>query len=539
MNEKKMHSLKDIAKLTDEPLYSLKLEDLIKLPFIDSEPPIEPASSSLSNKYDLSFDGFTPIGIPKPVTEQEKQRLVDGFLSGLGKLFDPQNNWTFLQAFKLSMDYCVQCQTCADQCHVYLSSGRQEIYRPTHRAEILRRIYKRYFTTGGSIFKSFVGADIELNYKTVIRLLESSYRCSLCRRCAQACPVGVDNGLIAREIRKLFSQEMGIAPDAIYKNGTRKHLHTGAAAGMTTEGFKNIIEFMEDDIHEKTGRKIKIPVDKKGADILLYNNVGEFISWVENPEAFAILFDAAGINYTFSSEAIAMDGVNYGLYFDDIELARIGLRHLQIAKKLGVKKIVVGECGHAHKVFCVISDRVFPGDLSLSEIPRESCFPLFWEIVKSGAVKFDPSKNDFYSTLQDSCNYVRLMGIVQPQRQVINAVVPKGKFREMEPHGVRNFCCGGGSGFGIMHAHNFTQWREKISIRMKAKQILDTFSDIIEPDIQKCIIAPCSNCKGSMREIFGHYGIGEQFNMNYTGLVELMVNAMADLPEQFIDWEGE
>ncbi len=54
-----------------------------------------------------------------------------------------------------------------------------------------------------------------------------------------------------------------------------------------------------------------------------------------------------------------------------------------------------------------------------------------------------------------------------------------------------------------------------------------------------CLIAPCSNCKGSMREITEHYSVGEKFNISYTGLVELMVNAMADFPGQFIKWEEE
>lgn len=535
----KMIRFKDMARLTDEPICRLKVEDLIKLPFIDDEPPFTTPPAKIADKYDLSFDGYTPLGIEKVKTEEGKRRLVEGFFKGLEKLLDPQNNWTFLQAFKLSLDYCVQCQTCADMCHVYLASGKQDIYRPTHRAETLRRIYKRYFTPTGKLLKSFIGADIEVNYKTVIRLLESAYRCSLCRRCAQACPVGIDNGLISREIRKLFSQELGIAPDAIFKNGTRKHLRDGSPAGMTASGLKNIVEFMEEDIHEKTGKKIKIPLDKKGADVLILGNVGEFVSWVENPEAMAILFDAAGIDYTFSTEAMTIDGVNYGLYFDDVELARIALRQLKIAKDLNVNKIVIGECGHAHKVFCVITDRIFPGELSLSEIPRESCFPILWDIVKSGAVKFDPSKNNFPTTLQDACNYVRLMGIVQPQRQVIKALTPPGTFREMNPHGVHNYCCGGGSGFGIMHSYNFSEWREKVSIRMKAKQVLEAFEDVISPDIRKMVIAPCSNCKGSMREILGHYGVDEKFNIHYTGLVELMVNAMVDLPEEFIEWDEE
>ena len=31
------------------------------------------------------------------------------------------------------------------------------------------------------------------------RLIELSYRCNVCRRCAQTCPIGVDNALLARE----------------------------------------------------------------------------------------------------------------------------------------------------------------------------------------------------------------------------------------------------------------------------------------------------------------------------------------------------
>jgi hypothetical protein len=40
-----------------------------------------------------------------------------------------------------------------------------------------------------------------------------------------------------------------------------------------------------------------------------------------------------------------------------------------------------------------------------------------------------------------------------------------------------------------------------------------------------------------MREMIGHYDLQDKFNIHYTGLVELMVNAMVDLPEPFIEWE--
>jgi Fe-S oxidoreductase len=186
----------------------------------------------------------------------------------------------------------------------------------------------------------------------------------------------------------------------------------------------------------------------------------------------------------------------------------------------------------------VITDRILPGDFSLSEIPRESCFPLFLDILKSGKIKIDPSRNNFPMTLHDSCNVVRLMGIVQPQREVLKMISPPGVFREMEPHGVRNYCCGGGSGFAIMNSLNFPQWRKKISERMKAKQILDAFSDCLDPSINKMVISACSNCKGAMRDLIGHYDLWEKNRILYTGLVEVIVNAMVDIPP-FLKWEWE
>jgi len=529
---------RDIAKPGAEPLASLETQDLINLDPLKELPPLRKPRDRWLEAYDFSLDGFSDFDLPKPRTPEERERFVKAFLNGLEKLFDPQNNWTFLKALQLSMDYCMRCQTCSESCHTFLASGKQEIYRPTFRSEVLRRIYQKHFTSAGKWLGPLVGADIDLNFETVWRLLELAYRCNLCRRCAMVCPVGVDNALIAREIRKLFSQEMGIAPAELLKKGTRTHLEVGSSTGMTPAGFKDTVAFIEEMVEEKTGRKIQVPVDKTGADILLIHNAGEFLAWPENPAAFAILFDAAGINYTLSSDQLGYDAVNYGVWFDDVELSRVALQHIQIAQKLGVKKIVVGECGHAHKAICVIADRVFPGDLSLSEMPRESCLPLMRDIVKSGALKLDPARNNFPVTLHDSCNVVRLMGIVRPQREIIQAVCAQ-PLREMTPHGVWNYCCGGGSGFAIMDKLNFSEWRNCVSARMKVKQTLDVFQDVLDPGIHKYVVAACSNCKGTMRDAIAYYDLKEKFGIGYTGLADLIVNAMADIPHPYLEWEPE
>jgi Fe-S oxidoreductase len=530
MSKKKV-KVADISK-PSEQMVTLDPKDLMPLPYPLSEDGLKPMKSLTEDqkcRYECSFDGICAVGMLKPESKEEEERRVKAFIEGLKKLLSQENNWTFLQPLMLSLKYCAKCQTCNDACPAYIASGKQEVYRPTYRSEVLRKIIHKYID-GEGIFDRLTGDDFELNWTTLARLIESAYRCTLCRRCAQTCPMGVDNGLISHELRKVFSQELGIAAPELHEKGSVQQLKVGSSTGMNPAALADIVEFMEEEIEEKTGKKIKIPVDKKGADILLIHNAGEYLSWPENPAAFAIIFDAAGINYTLSSDLVSYDAVNYGLWYDDFQLARVVIKHAQTAKELGVKKIMVGECGHAHKAMIVISDRVLTGELN---IPRESCFPLLEEIVFSGKLKLDPQRNNFPVTLHDPCNMVRLMGIVEPQRRILRALCPQ--FREMTPHGVENYCCGGGSGFAIMQGMNFPDWKMAISGRMKVKQVVDAFQDVISPDIKKLLSAPCSNCKGQIRDLFRYYELGPKCGIGYTGAVEFIVNAMVDIKQPYLD----
>jgi len=524
--------LGDIGRTPEGQLLRIAPENLMPLPSLCRRGKEQPPASRSATEAELLLDGTSALGISKPKDRGEEEKWIGQFLSGLTKLLSRSDNWTFWQPLVHTLESCVRCQVCSDACHAYLSSGRQEIYRPTYRAEILRRIVKKYIKKQGRFLTRLTGGDIDLNWATIARMGELAYRCTLCRRCAQQCPLGCDNGLVSRELRKLFSQEMGIAPKEIHESGTVRHLKTGASTGMTPEAFKNIVEFMEEEIEEKTEKSIKIPVDQEGADILLIHNSGEYLAWMENPEAFAILFEAAGISWTLSSELYGYEGTNYGTWYDDVQFARIAIRQIEAARRLKVKKIVIGECGHSHKGLTVVADRILTGEMN---VPRESYLPILEGLVCNGKLKLDPRRNDFIVTLHDPCNVVRLMGIVNPQRRILDRIV--SQWREMDPHGIENYCCGGGSGFAIM-SENFKDWRVHVSGRMKLKQVLDVFQDVVTPDVRKYVCAPCSNCKGQFRDLFSEYQVGEKCSVAYGGLVELVVNAMVDLPRPFIEWSS-
>ena len=203
----------------------------------------------------------------------------------------------------------------------------------------MRRLYFKYVKHGG-LLSAWQHGDIELNWPLVARLAELAYRCNLCRRCAQTCPIGADNGLVAHELRKLFSMEMGISPKEIHDNGSMLQLKVGSSTGMNAIAVKDNIAFIDEDISEKTGVHVETPWDVEGADVLLIHNAGEIMAWPENPGAFALILNAAGISWTMSSELAAYDSINYGLWYDDAQFARVALLHAQAARNLKVKRIV-------------------------------------------------------------------------------------------------------------------------------------------------------------------------------------------------------
>lgn len=518
-----------------DQLINISNDDFQKLPFpFDNEedlPKFKEMKQTAKDRLEHLLDGVNATGLAKPATKEEEDAHIEKFVSGLQKLFSRENNWTFLQPLTLSMEHCARCQTCIDDCPVYESSGKQEIYKPIYRSEILRRLYFKFVKGGMPLLKKFQHGDIDLNWQLIARLYELSYRCTLCRRCAQSCPIAVDNGLITHELRKLFSMEMGFAPKELHEKGTVQQLNVGSSTGMNPIVVKDNMDFIDEEMTEKTGIKVETRWDVEGADVLLLHNAGEILAWPENPGCFALLCDLAGISWTMSSDLVGYDGVNYGLFYDDAQLARIANKHLEIAKKLKVKKIVFGECGHESKVLGVIIDRIFG-----NEVKREVAVTFLESIVNNGKIKFNPDQNYFPVTLHDPCNIVRNMGIVMPQRRILKKLAPK--FREMTPHGVRNYCCGGGSGFAIMSNSNFADWRINVAGRMKFKQILDAFKDEdMTPNTPKYVCTPCSNCKGQIRDIFDYYGATEKAGLYYNGLAELIVNAIDGLSQPFLEFE--
>ncbi len=89
---------------------------------------------------------------------------------------------------------------------------------PVARAELLRKVYRRHFTTAGKLAGRLAGAG-ELTEGVLQEWYTYFYQCSECRRCAAFCPFGIDTAEITMAAREIMAS-IGVAPK--YVDGGRQ-----------------------------------------------------------------------------------------------------------------------------------------------------------------------------------------------------------------------------------------------------------------------------------------------------------------------------
>jgi Fe-S oxidoreductase len=379
-----------------------------------------------------------------------KRIILDGMRERLQKY----------RSFQLFMDICVRCGACSDKCHFYIGSGDPK-NMPVLRAELIRSVYRRYFTTAGRYFGRLAGAR-DLTVEVLKEWFYYFYQCTECRRCSVFCPYGIDTAeitMIGRELLNLVGCNINwvLEPAAnCYRTGN--HL------GVQPHGFKDSIEFAVDELEEMTGIRVEAPINKKGAEVLFIVPSADYFGTPHYYTllGYLLLFHEIGLDYTFS--AFASEGGNFGLFSSHELMKRLNAKVYSEAKRLGVKWIMGGECGHMWRVLHQYMDTM-NGPADFLEVPKSPVTGTRFEnagstrmvhicefsadMIYHKKIKLDPSRNRRWSvTFHDSCNPSRAMGLLEEPRYILKSVCPE--FHEMPENTIREqtFCCGSGSGLG-------------------------------------------------------------------------------------------
>ena len=411
--------------------------------------------------YGAVKDKLEYLGLPYPKQWQptdEDWKLPENWQDIIHEGF--KNLLKKYRSLRIFMDVCVRCGACADKCHYFIGSGDPK-NMPVLRAELLRSFYRKDFTAVGKILGA-IGGGRKLTFEVLKEWFYYFYQCTECRRCSVFCPYGIDTAEITMMARELMNL-VGINIDWICTPAANC-FRTGNHLGIQPHGFKDSIEFAVDELEELTGVKVEAPINKKGAEILFIAPSADYFA---SPHYYTLLgylalFHEIGLDYTWSS--FASEGGNFGLFHSQETMKRLNAKMYMEAKRLGVKWILGGECGHMWRVVHQYMDSL-NGPADFLEEPVSPLTGTKFEntkstkmvhiteftadLIKHGKIKLDPSRNDHWrATFHDSCNPARAVGLIEEPRYVINAAC--NNFFEMPENTIKEqtFCCGSGAGLG-------------------------------------------------------------------------------------------
>jgi Fe-S oxidoreductase len=288
---------------------------------------------------------------------------------------------------------------------------------------------------------------------------------------------------------------------------------------------------------------VKFPLDVKGAEILLITPSADFFAepHIDGLIGYAKVFHAVGASWTMSS--MASEGANFGMFIGNYDqMRKIALRIRQAALELGVKRIIVGECGHAWRVAYSFwntlagigagADDPFAVELQKQLDPRYKqpthICEYTWDLIQQGKLKLDKSQNDHLNiTFHDSCNVARASrmgddpgGQFDIPRNIIKAVA--NNFVDMDDNTIREktFCCGGGGGL-------LTD--DLLDLRVKgALPRMEALKQVVDDHKVNYLAAICAICKTQFSKVLPYYG----FNRGMIGGVHQLVSNAIILPEQ-------
>ncbi|MFH1860382.1 MAG: sulfate reduction electron transfer complex DsrMKJOP subunit DsrK [bacterium] len=478
-------------------------------------PRVQPGASLNSQHHKANEHLLTGLGYPATLVENWQEKAI----AKMGELLNKY------KSLRLYLDICVRCGACADKCQFFLGTGDPK-NMPVGRQELFRKVYRRYFTPAGKLLGNLAGAE-DFTEDMLKEWYVYFHQCSQCRRCCVACPYGIDTAEISMAAREIM-HSIGLGTKYVDEI-VLKVFNIGNNLGMQPKAIKSSLDFCVDGMKEVLEEKgimgvdVKIPMDVEGADVLLVVPSADFFAspHIESLLGYAKVFHQSGISWTLSS--YASEAGNFGMFMGSYDgMRKVASRIGQAVRDLKVKRLVIGECGHAYRIaYSFWNTLIGPFDTldPRYPVPQHIC-EFTYDLINRGALRLDKTANDeFVVTYHDSCNVARATrmgdmpgGQFEIPREIIKACC--NKFVDMPQETIREntFCCGGGAGL-------LTD--EMLDIRVKgAMPRMQALKQVVDSHGVNFFALICAICKAQCTKVFPMYG----FSMDMVGGVHQLVS---------------
>lgn len=394
------------------------------------------------------------------------------------------------------LDACVHCGQCAQACHFYEVTSNPR-YTPAYKMVPISKAYKRHKSPFAWLRRAF-GAAPEVTADELREWQELLFNtCTMCGRCTVVCPMAIDIASIVGLSRQAFVAA-GLGPEDLMQAADNAR-DKGSPLGLTSEMLEDRVEWLADD------NEIEIPLDKPKADVLLTVSSIEMMKYPDSIVAMAKLLNYAGVDWTLSSKGY--EATNFGFLSGKADVARIMIeRIVDAAETVGAKTVVIPECGHAFGVLRWTASNILGRPLPF-EVRHITEY--LADLKRKGKLRFR-----FYDkkiTYHDPCQISRRGGATADARYLLSGFATN--FREMEPTGNYNWCCGGGG--GVQAIGSAADVRHEV-FRIKMDQVERSGADTM--------VSSCANCRLTMDESIEHW----HWEHGLESLVEILADQLEE-----------
>lgn len=397
------------------------------------------------------------------------------------------------------LEACTRCGICAQACHFYEATGNPE-FAPVWKVELLRRAYEQRFTPPGKL-KVALGLDKPVTDADIRHWSTIVYEaCTLCNKCAMVCPMGIQLGPLIHEVREAMAASQVVPADLV--TAIRKQEELGSPLGVTEEMWEERIEWIADEW------EVDVPIDVQGAETLVVFTSIEVMKFPENVAAIARILNAAGEKWTISTPG--REVVNFGVFEGNPERTKLFMGRLfDAARSLGVRRLVVTECGHAYDLLRWTAHNMTDVPVEITHIVA-----VIDDLLKKGRIKLQAGKYDSIGPIafHDACKIQRRGGHIQEPRNILRVLAPNS-FREISPNREESICCGGGG--GVIAIQEADPLRYKV-FELKMRQMAAAGT--------KTIAMTCANCRLQFTDGVKHFGLDVQVK----GLAAMVADALIE-----------
>ncbi|MGE4558191.1 MAG: electron transfer complex ferredoxin TmcB [Desulfovibrionaceae bacterium] len=422
-----------------------------------------------------------------------------GLQAGVDRLTEDQIQKTIKKVLKgetgaklkLYAETCMRCGLCAEGCHYYMSHDKDPSYAPVSK---VRQTMWEILRHNGKVSPEFIYGCAQIAYT----------ECNMCKRCAHYCPLGIDIGYIISVVRRIC-HKLGVVPLYI-QDTAHSHSATMNQMWVKDDEWPDALQWQEDEARDEIPN-LRIPLEVEGADIF-YSVIGPEPKFrTQLIYQAAVLMNETGQSWTMPATP-GWDNSDMAMYTGDYEImGRIKRAHFDTAMRLKVKRIVMGECGHAFRSIYDMGNRWLGWKMHPVRVMHAIEF--YHELLEKGQLKIAKTF-DTPVTLHDPCNIIRGRGLMDQAREVVKAFCPN--FVEMTPNREHNYCCCAGGGV-INCGPPFKNVRVEGN-KVKAEQLIRTGVPVV--------IAPCHNCHGGLEDIIHAYKTGQELKF----LIDIIYECM-------------